>query len=108
MPIHMSIAIRWTCIAITIAWLAAGCLKLKPVKPVARFTYSRNCNGQGPCEVTFINQSENAESYYWKMGDGTTTVTKDPRHIYNNGVYHVVTLTAVGREDETSVTDTVY
>ena len=44
--------------------------------------------------VSFFNLSQNATSYFWDFGDGTTTSNSDPVHDYfEDGVY-VVQLTA--------------
>ena len=59
--------------------------------PVAKFKYTI---GQGMNEVIFNNQSENATSYLWDFGDGTTSTIKYPIHNYlSNGIY-TITLTA--------------
>jgi hypothetical protein len=55
---------------------------------VARFT--RVQDGK---TITFINISENATSYLWDFGDGTTSTIIDPVKKYTNGSY-TVTLTA--------------
>ncbi|UJH67530.1 PKD domain-containing protein [Allomuricauda sp. SCSIO 65647] len=43
--------------------------------------------------VTFINLSENADSFEWNFGDGTTSTEIDPVKTYETGTY-TVTLTA--------------
>lgn len=55
--------------------------------------------------VTFINISENATSYKWDFGDGTTSTLINPEKRYFNGNY-TVTLTASNNKGETSTTST--
>jgi PKD repeat protein len=60
--------------------------------PVASFTES----GQfvTPATINFQNTSQNADTYLWNFGDGTTSNVTNPSKTYNaHGVY-TVTLTA--------------
>ncbi|WP_397446875.1 PKD domain-containing protein [Polaribacter sp. R77954] len=57
--------------------------------------------------VTFINISENATSYKWDLGDGTTSNLINPEKRYFNGTY-TVTLTASNDKGETSTTNTTF
>ncbi|MEQ8244685.1 PKD domain-containing protein [Fulvivirga sp.] len=45
-----------------------------------------------PLLVKFINNSENADSYLWLFGDGSTSTNKDPIHIYNEPDQYNVSL----------------
>lgn len=47
-------------------------------------------------EIKFTNASENAASYSWNFGDGTTSIEKDPVKIYTTPGIYTITLTAVG------------
>lgn len=47
--------------------------------------------------IQFTNQSENAESFTWDFGDGTTSTEKDPTKTYSNPGTYTVTLKAVGQ-----------
>lgn len=53
--------------------------------------------------VTFINISENADTYSWDFGDGTTSTEINPEKAYENGTYTVV-LTATNSEDQSEST----
>jgi PKD repeat protein len=56
-------------------------------KPMGDFTFTNEGNGQ----VSFKNNSTNAESYVWDLGDGETSTDKDLIHNYaRNGTYQVV------------------
>lgn len=44
--------------------------------------------------ITFINTSENADTYVWEFGDGTTSIIKDPIKTYTQTGEYVVNLTA--------------
>ena len=57
--------------------------------------------------IDFINQTENADSYLWDFGDGTTDTTENPVHIYNStGVFEAV-LTAYKFCDSSSTSKLV-
>ena len=44
--------------------------------PVASFSYSGST--VTPAQITFINQSENADRFYWDFGDGRTSIQTNP------------------------------
>lgn len=61
----------------------------------AQYTYIREAS---PGMITFINTSENADSYQWDFGDGTTSIIKNPVKTFSQtGEYNVV-LTATNSE----------
>jgi PKD repeat protein len=61
----------------------------------ARYTYIREAS---PGMITFINTSENADSFQWDFGDGTTSIIKNPVKTFSQtGEYNVV-LTATNSE----------
>lgn len=41
----------------------------------------RGCH---PMEITFLNQSQNAQRYLWNFGDKGTSIMADPKHTYTN------------------------
>ncbi|HCQ12795.1 carbohydrate binding domain-containing protein [Flavobacterium sp.] len=55
------------------------------------YTYVREAS---PGVITFINTSENADTYIWEFGDGTTSIIKDPVKTYTQTGEYVVNLTA--------------
>lgn len=57
----------------------------------AKYTYSKEAQ---PGKVVFINTSENADTYLWDFGDGTTSTLKNPTKIYTVTGDYVVTLTS--------------
>lgn len=63
---------------------------------IARFT-----TAQDGKTVSFINISENATSYLWDLGDGSTLTLNNVEKRYDNGTY-TVTLTAFNDSGETS------
>ncbi|MGY8910030.1 MAG: PKD domain-containing protein [Flavobacteriales bacterium] len=71
-------------------------LEIKDQTLVARFTRTMNAK-----TITFINISENATSYVWDFGDGTTSTLINPVKTYLNGTY-TVTLTAKNTSGESS------
>lgn len=78
-------------------------ISVKPL-PEANFGYSP-LYGSAPLSISFINNSILATSYFWDFGDGSTSATATPTHIYLQNDTHTVYLVA------TSVfgcTDTAY
>jgi len=57
----------------------------------AKYTYIKEST---PGKVTFINTSQNAETYEWNFGDGTNSTVKDPVKTYTATGEYLVTLTA--------------
>ncbi|MFT4033479.1 MAG: PKD domain-containing protein [Siphonobacter sp.] len=74
--------------------------------PIASFTFANN-NCEGPCEVTFINQSQLADSYAWEFGDGNKSTEKNPRNTFQKGGTYTVTLTAMGKGGSASYSETI-
>jgi gliding motility-associated-like protein len=86
-------------------------------KPGAAFSYSPE-NGTNQI-ITFTNQSvsnfkgvDDELTYFWDMGDGTTSTDKNPQHVFpRSGTYHVelVTYNKAGCSDTASadVTETI-
>lgn len=46
--------------------------------------------------ITFTNESENADTYLWDFGDGTTSAEKNPTKVYTEGKSYTVKLKAIG------------
>lgn len=70
--------------------------------PIVNFSYSGNTTFS-PCYATFINMSENAITYLWDFGDGTTSTEQNPTHYYaNGGNYIPVKLTCTNADGASS------
>lgn len=67
----------------------------------ARYTFIKEVEAG---KVTFINTSENADSFLWEFGDGTTATTKDPVKTFTETGEYLVKLTATNTI--TGATDT--
>ena len=40
--------------------------------------------------IQFINESDNASTYFWDFGDGNASASKDPFHVYaSTGIFRV-------------------
>ncbi|OFY86489.1 MAG: hypothetical protein A3F72_14990 [Bacteroidetes bacterium RIFCSPLOWO2_12_FULL_35_15] len=77
----------------------AGCTSLQGTtsvfvnsNPTASFTTSPNpATGASPLVVSFTNTSQNATSYSWAFGDGSTSSSANPsNNTYTTGIYSVV------------------
>ena len=58
----------------------------------AKYTYIKEVEAG---KVTFINTSENADSFLWEFGDGTTSTIKDPVKTFTETGDYNVKLTAM-------------
>jgi RHS repeat-associated protein/uncharacterized repeat protein (TIGR01451 family) len=66
-----------------------------PATPVADFS-AEPVTGTAPMTVTFTNVSTGADSCLWDFGDGTTSASENPTHVYTATGAYTVTLTATG------------
>jgi PKD repeat protein len=71
-------------------------------EPLANFDLSYASN-VAPAEVTFTNLSTDAEEYRWNFGDGETSSSENPTHTYYEGGTFVISLKAIGRGGENTV-----
>lgn len=58
-------------------------------------------------EVTFQNNSANADGYLWDFGDGNTSTLENPVHTYDTSGNYFVTLSAIANCDSSIFTDTI-
>jgi len=89
----------------TVTTLAPGLITI--TAPVSNFT-SPTVAVCAPSLVTFVNQSTGATSWLWNFGDGTTSVTENPSHIYNVPGFYTVSLisySASGCSDTLTLTN---
>jgi PKD repeat protein len=59
--------------------------------PAASFSLD-GMEGCSPVIINFQNFSENANTYLWDFGDGSTSVLPDPSHVYDNSGEYDITL----------------
>ena len=57
-----------------------------------------------PCEVKFLNYTQNATEYLWDFGDGSGSNDFQPVHLFAQPGVYQVTLTASSRSDTKSLT----
>ena len=62
---------------------------------IASFSIS-GYEAAAPADITFINFSNSATSYFWNFGDGSTSTLFNPHHTYNAAGTYLVQLTATG------------
>lgn len=72
-----------------IAWVLGACNR-----PVAKFVTSQE-KVQAPSNVSFVNQSEKAETFLWDFGDGNTSDNINPTHRYVRSGQYTVVLSAI-------------
>ncbi|MGI8892832.1 MAG: PKD domain-containing protein [Bacteroidia bacterium] len=89
----MKINILITCLIISAVFTACKEDDDAPPRATANFDFT-NC--KAPCTVNFINISQNATSYNWNFGDGTTSTETNPKHFYENAGTYNVKLEAAG------------
>ncbi len=96
----------FTLVLFTTIFIFSSCQK----EPTASFTVSSTSVNVGET-VTFTNTSINANSYLWDFGDGGSSITESPSHIYDTGGKYTVTLTAfsknVNKQDKSTKEITV-
>ena len=77
------------------ALVFTGCKEDDETPPRATANFDFN-NCEAPCTVNFINISQNATSYSWNFGDGTTSTEVNPKHLYETAGTYNVKLEATG------------
>lgn len=83
-------------------------IQVKPT-PSAQFVFAP-AYGDAPLNVTFTNQSANADIYNWNFGDGFTDTEKNTAHIFTaNGTFQIelVATSSFGCADSVTKTITV-
>jgi PKD repeat protein len=84
---------RYLTILILLPLLMAGCDR----EPYADAIINPNPAYVGE-DISFTNISDNAESFEWSMGDGTTSTAYNVIHYYDDPGTYLVSLTAFGRK----------
>ena len=75
--------------------------------PTAKFSYTKQ-DKKAPASVQFQNESEKAESYTWKFGDGNESNKDNPEHLYLLSGKYEVTLEAEKGNKLKSKTQEIY
>ncbi len=79
---------------------------IQGLTPIAAFIIQNN-NCTAACEISFQNQSQNALTYAWDFGDGTTATDANPKHTYGKAGTFTAKLTATGDQGKTSMVSLV-
>jgi PKD repeat protein len=74
--------------------------------PVAKFATNVS-EGYAPLTVQFKDNSENAISFNWEFGDGTTSTDKNPIHTYSTAGIYTVNLTVSNENGSDSKSATI-
>lgn len=75
------------------------------INPVAKFTATPT-SGTLPLSVQFVNQSTGtATNYSWNFGDGSTSISANPSHIYTTAGNYTVSLTVTGNGQTSTYTE---
>ena len=72
--------------------------------PTACFSADKEQTADSQHNFLFSNCSSNATSYEWNFGDGNTSTSSSPNHIYNQWGIFTVSLTVSNAEGATSST----
>ncbi|MFH0867114.1 MAG: C25 family cysteine peptidase [Bacteroidota bacterium] len=89
--------------------IAARSINVQDLAVVSDFNADQTDFCTAPADVQFTNLSQNAQSYLWDFGDGTTSTDENPLHTYTELGAYTVILTADAGICGTSVkTDTSY
>lgn len=67
--------------------------------PIAKFSIT-NDSCTAPCEIQFINESENSDSYEWDFGDGNFSNEQNPVHEYTEAGNYLVRMIALNELGE--------
>lgn len=65
-----------------------------PPPPISSFEVLSTTPVCGLDAVVFSNTSSNASTYFWDFGDGTTSTSSNPTHVYSEAGVYIVTLTS--------------
>ncbi|MEI8046799.1 MAG: PKD domain-containing protein [Bacteroidota bacterium] len=83
--------------------LALMSCKKEETSPVSAFSFTVNST-KAPVTVSFINTSQNADTYLWNFGDGTSSSDKQPVHTYiAQGQYTIALEAKSGGKTNSSV-----
>ncbi len=80
----------------TNAWYAVGVGNIFSNAVVASFSATQNYFCIAPATVFFTNNSFNATSYTWSFGDGNSSTSASPSHVYSAPGIYTVRLIASG------------
>jgi gliding motility-associated-like protein len=78
-------------------------IKVLP-KPVAVFTSNQTYSCSAPATIQFYNNAIGAVAYKWIFGDGATSTSANPAHVYTSFGNYTVTLVVTGAN---GCTDTI-
>lgn len=78
-------------------------------EPTAYFTASPT-TGNAPLTVSFTNTTSGnpTPTYLWDFGDGTTSTTKSPSHVYTKSGQYIVSLVTINILGSSQYTRTIY
>lgn len=82
---------------------------LNAQNPSATFNTNKT-TGCSPLTVQFTNTSQNASLYYWDLGNGNTSVLKNPSNVYSTpGTYTIklIAVSANGQKDSVILKDLI-
>lgn len=81
---------------------------MEAMEACGRVSFGVVNNGcEGPCQITFVNTSENAINYLWDFGDGNSSSAENPQHTYQTAGTYTVSLKGFINECEHEFIGTV-
>jgi len=96
--------INYSIAIVSIAITFSSCQK----EPDACFTPSSSTVETG-ASISFLNCTDNGDSYLWNFGDNSTSTSETPTHIYNSPGIYLVSLTAFSKNEKkkSNITKTI-
>ena len=87
--------IQYSIAIFSIAITFSSCQK----EPEACFTPSSSSVETG-ASISFLNCTDNGDSYLWNFGDNSTSTSETPTHIFNSPGIYLVSLTAYSKNEK--------
>jgi PKD repeat protein len=86
------------------ALLIISCKEPTPCFDLSSESTDDGYNAKVGEKITFENCSQDADSYVWDFGDGSSSTLESPNHAYKKGDVYTVSLITTGKGDDQIIT----